>query len=304
MSLAFIKDARNYWTVVVGSKSYQFDETHPKYEDLVQAVKDSDEKSFVNKFDTTVQLNKWGQGYFQVVDGVLRYKDNEIHKVIADRILDMVKEGFDNTFMLKFVERLYRNPSMRAINELYNFLSHQFLPIDPEGYFLAYKAVRSDFKDKHTGTVDNSVGAEPEMERFKVDDNCDVGCSRGYHVGAHNYAVGFRSVSAGDHMVICRVDPADVVSIPKDSNCEKLRCCKYKVVGLYEGAMAPAVVDTYSETKIEKAPYCDECEEDFANCECEDEEEDFDDWDDWCEDEECDECGELDCDGNCDNDPF
>lgn len=296
--ISYIKDDKNYWTVVVGSKSYQFDESHPKYKELVDSIKDQNEKDFLRKFDVTTQLNVWGEGHFKVIDGVLKYKDNEIHKVLADRIMDMIKEGFQYKFMLNFVERLYSNPSHRAINELYAFLAHSSLPIDPEGYFLAYKAVRSDFKDKHTGTVDNSVGAEPEMERFKVDDNCDVVCSRGYHVGAHNYAVGFRSVSAGDHMVICRVDPADVVSIPKDSNQEKLRCCKYKVVGLYEGPMTPAVVDTYSEIKVEKSPYCDECEEDFANCECEDFEKDEDFDDEW---NICPNCDEFEEDCECDN---
>ena len=49
--------------------------------------------------------------------------------------MDMVKEGFQYKFMLNFVERLYSNPSHRAINELYAFLAHSSLPIDPEGYF-------------------------------------------------------------------------------------------------------------------------------------------------------------------------
>jgi hypothetical protein len=279
MPIAFIKDSNNYYTVVINNKVYQFDETHPKYESLVHQIKRDDEDSFVDAFDVSTNITNWAEGHFKVMDGILRYKDNEIHRVLADRILDMIKEKFNYRPMLKFVERLYKNPSHRAINELYNFLAHQFLPIDPDGYFLAYKAVTSDFKDKHTKTVDNSVGAEPEMERFKVDDNCDVACSQGYHVGAHKYASEFRT--GDDVMVICRVDPADVVSIPKDCNQEKLRCCKYKVVGIYEGPMTPAVVDTYSETKVEKPDEDEDEEDDFDD-------EDFDDYDDWGDDEECD----------------
>jgi len=260
MSLSYIKDSRNFWTVVVFNKSYQFDQTHEKYDQFVEAIKLGDSDVFVKAFDTTAKLNTWGEGHFVVKDGVLMYKDNEVHKVVADRIIEMVKEGFDHQPMLRFVERLYMNPSFRAITELYNFLQHKFLPIDPDGYFLAYKAVTKDFKDKYTSSVDNSIGQKPEMARYKVNDDCDQGCSNGYHVGAHAYASGF--CSGDDVMIICKVDPADVVSIPKDSNQKKLRCCKYEVVGLYEGEMCPAVVDKYSDTKAPTRSYDDDDDDD------------------------------------------
>ena len=53
--------------------------------------------------------------------------------------------------------------------------------------FLAYKAVRKDFKDKWRGVFDNQVGSVCEMPRGKVDDNRSVGCSQGLHAGALNY---------------------------------------------------------------------------------------------------------------------
>ena len=39
--------------------------------------------------------------------------------------------------------------------------------------------------------------------------------------------------AAGDSVVICKIDPSDVVSVPLDSEHQKLRCCKYEVVALF-----------------------------------------------------------------------
>ena len=79
------------------------------------------------------------------------------------------------------------------------------------------------------------------MPRFKVDDNCDEGCSQGLHVGSITYVKSYGS--PGDKVIICKIDPADVVSIPLDSDHQKMRCCKYEVVAEYAEDLLPAVVD-------------------------------------------------------------
>lgn len=241
--LMHIKDAKGHWTVVVNNQSYQFDPSHPEYIALVECVKTGDDTEFLALLNTGVIIENWSDGAFRFTDGVLYYVDEVVHNVITDRIIEMLKQGFDYKPMLKFLERLYQNPSYRAINELYTFLTHKFLPITEDGYFLAYKAVTSDFRDKYTCQIDNSVGQSPTMPRFRVDDNCDMGCSKGLHVGAIDYVKSYGS--AGDKVVICRVDPADVVSVPLDSEHQKVRCCKYEVVAEYDGDLLPPVVDEY-----------------------------------------------------------
>jgi hypothetical protein len=134
--------------------------------------------------------------------------------------------------IFKFITKLNLNPSSRAVNELYTFLEHKFLPLTNNGNFLAYKALRSNFTDVHTGRFDNSVGNVLEMPRNKVDDNKDNGCSYGFHAGTLEYARGFRPCEG--KLVLVEINPADVVSIPTDCECQKLRTCKYMVVQEYE----------------------------------------------------------------------
>jgi hypothetical protein len=287
--LSYIKDNNGFYTVVVGGKCHQFDDTHPKYGELVECVRTNDCDKFVQLVDVKTVVNTWGQGKFLVKDGILTYDGNEVHRVIGDRIMQMIEEKFNFQPMLNFIENLYQNPSFRAINELYNFLEHKFLPITPDGYFLAYKAVTKYFKDKQTQTVDNSVGQKPKMPRGLVNDDCEVGCAEGYHAGSIEYVRGFKG--SDDVVVICKINPKDVVSIPKDCNQQKLRCCEYEVIGLFEGEFTKSVETKYDKSDNYNAPasscFDDDDEEEICLCgeelidgeclECDWDDEDYDD---------------------------
>ena len=64
------------------------------------------------------------------------------------------------------------------------------------------------------------------MERSKVTYNPKVTCSSGLHVCSYSYLSSF----SGDRIVICEVEPHNVVSVPVDYYFAKMRCCKYKVI--------------------------------------------------------------------------
>jgi hypothetical protein len=142
-------------------------------------------------------------------------------------MIAMLQEGFPIEPMVTFMENLMSNPSRQAVQELYGFLEKNNLPITPDGHFLAYKKVRDDYLDCHSGTMDNSVGKIVEMERNEVDDNRNNTCSAGLHFCGHSYLAHF----SGARTVIVKINPRDVVSIPSDYNDAKGRACRYEVVG-------------------------------------------------------------------------
>jgi hypothetical protein len=117
------------------------------------------------------------------------------------------------------------------------------LSVTEDGCFLAYKTVNSDYTDKYSGTVDNTPGTKPDrMKRSQVDDNPRNHCSKGYHVGALGYAgPGGWYNSPNDIVLICKVNPADVVSVPDDHSCQKMRCCYYEPVGEFQGELKSSV---------------------------------------------------------------
>ena len=74
--------------------------------------------------------------------------------------------------------------------------------------------------------MDNSLGATVEMERNRVDDDKDRTCSTGLHFCSRDYLDHF----GGERLVIVKINPRDVVSIPSDYNDSKGRACRYEVV--------------------------------------------------------------------------
>jgi len=156
----------------------------------------------------------------------------------------MLNQDFPIEPMVKFMENLMENPSRTSVEELYGFLEVGGLPITSDGCFLAYKKVRADYTDCHTGKISNAVGEKPEMERNEVDDNRNKTCSEGLHFCSKGYLSHF----GGERTMIVKINPRDVVSIPSDYNDTKGRACTYEVVDeidkdKVDEALAKAVQD-------------------------------------------------------------
>lgn len=288
-------------TVFIEGKQYTINASNPAFPNALKAYKDSDWQGLVDYINPA---NKLQRLYFQyenieVKDGNVYIDGDAVTSIVAERVLNALAGDVDAVHIFKFMTRLQLNPSKRAVDELYTFLEHKHLPITDSGTFLAYKAVRSDFSDKHTGTFFNTVGSVLSMPRNKVDDNKEVGCSYGFHAGTLEYASDFASES--DKLVLVEIDPADVVSIPTDCNFQKLRTCRYKVVAEYEKPLVEDKYtsnfetenDVYVEGKWQPRTYeiltvddeeyylnetdsCDYCESDYCECESEEEEDEDD----------------------------
>jgi hypothetical protein len=151
----------------------------------------------------------------------------------------MATAGEDPTPLMKFWERLQRNPSFRSVQQLWNFMDHEGIPLTPEGTFLTYKSINGDLTDHHTGQVDNTPGVVNEMPRNKISDDPNEACHYGYHVGALPYVENFGRGN-NRRIIICEVDPENVVCVPYDSSQHKMRVCKYKVLGFHNGELLPS----------------------------------------------------------------
>jgi hypothetical protein len=203
-----------------------------RFEQAIEHLRDHDWESLLGLIKPTRVLKQYvsSSGELTMENDVLRYKGEEVHNYIANRIIDLASRNLPFEPLANFLERILKNPSYRARNELYGFLEYGDLPITPDGYFLAYKKINDDYKDCHTGSIDNSVGQTVEMPRESVDDDSNRTCSAGLHFCSLEYLNGFW----GTHTMVLKIDPADVVSIPTDYNNTKGRCCRYQVVGEIE----------------------------------------------------------------------
>jgi hypothetical protein len=142
----------------------------------------------------------------------------------------MVEANESPVPFMNFYDRLMKNPSWRVVQALFDFLASGNIPIDEDGYFYAYKSVTHDYLDWHSGTFNNRPGVTNELPRNEVSDDPKQACDEGFHIGTLKYARDFHT-SGRYQIVICRVSPEDVVSVPFEKGSGKIRVCRYFVVG-------------------------------------------------------------------------
>lgn len=250
----------------VCGKSYVFNESHHNYQALLTYLKNGNVEYFEASYDMASTVEHYCDGYVHVKGGELTWQGVPMPDLFTDRILQMRKEGFNIEPMLNFLDNMNDNPSDKAIVELFDFMQNQHLPITEDGHFLTYKAVDENFKDLYSGNFDNSVGSEVSVSRESVDSDRDRGCSHGLHVGSIGYVSSYGGVDiknmsdeggsdnsdGGNQIVICKVNPRDVVSVPTCSRFQKLRCCQYEVVSLFNDIFQTAVHMTDVGLKREK----------------------------------------------------
>ena len=251
-------------TVVIDSKALSMVKGHRNWDKALEALKgdDVDLDALKNLFDLALAVKDYVSGSIAITDGVLFYRGEIVNNVVVEKILAFMSEGLPYKPLIRFLDKLMANPSRRSVNELYSFLEHKSMPITEDGNFIAYKGVRPDYKDVYSGKFDNSVGAVLSMTRNAVCDDADVGCSYGFHAGSHEYAKGY--AAGGGHLMLVEINPADVVSVPKDCSCQKLRTSTYKVIAKLETIDTPLKEELYGDYDDEDDDGYDEDEKDEA----------------------------------------
>lgn len=203
---------------------------HPKYDEIKEALRLRDFDLALELIDIEDNIRKFGDGQLIVKDGVVTFKGRQVPYILEEYILRMIEEGFDVGPMVAFLTNLYQNPSKQSIQELFMFLEANAMPITDDGHFLAYKFVREDYTDWYSGKFLNTVGTEHKMERNEVDDDRNVTCSTGLHICSLPYVKSWLRENDSLRVMVVKINPADVVSVPYDYNNTKMRCCRYVVI--------------------------------------------------------------------------
>jgi hypothetical protein len=254
MSFPYIVQGSNI-TVVIGTTPHTVSKNHITYNKLLAAIKAGEWETVQDIIEPKQVVLNFGQGNVSIEGDKIFWKGREMHNALTKRMVAMIQEDFPVEPLIAFMENLMDNPSKRAVHELYGFLEKNTLPITSDGCFLAYKKVRQDYLDVHSGTVlnkpaaymtdedtaaleeaagkNNEVTVEVvdgvtvvSMERNLVDDDQNRTCSTGLHFCSQDYLRSF----GGERIVILKINPRDVVSIPNDYNDSKGRCARYEIV--------------------------------------------------------------------------
>lgn len=239
-AIPYLMQGKNIILVIDNKPHTISKDTHMNYARIMEALKAQDWDLIRDLVEPRKAIVDFGDGYVSIDGNQVMWKGQPFHNALSTRMLEMYSEGFPIDPMVRFMENLMDNPSKRSVDQVYGFLEKNKLPITEDGHFLAYKRVKEDYKDIHSGTIDNSIGQYVTMDRNLVDDNPDSHCSAGLHFCSESYLGSFGSND--QPVMILKINPADVVSIPSDHDGAKGRCCAYEVVAQVNGDPKEAFV--------------------------------------------------------------
>lgn len=215
-------------TAFVQGKPYTVNRSAEIFKAAMDAVRNDSEDDFLRVVTVKATIAKALSASKDVViqGNQVLCNGREITGILGKRVFDMLDNKLDVTPLLNFISNLMKNPSKRAVDETFGFVDACSLPITEDGCILAYKRIKADYKDCHSGTMDNSVGKIVSMERNLVDEDKSRTCSQGLHFCSYDYLKHFH----GERIVVLKINPADVVAIPEDYQNSKGRCCSYEVI--------------------------------------------------------------------------
>jgi hypothetical protein len=240
--MRYIQHAVGNYTVFHNG-SHTFTKEHIAYKHLIDAMKEDNIEKFLQYIDQRKSVFTWSNGNLKIVGDDFFYKEELLHGSLVEAMLAVIKNGDPCEKFVRFIEKIGENPSLQSVNEFLTWLGHKSFIILDNGNFLGYKSVKvwagnpikdarrrnvksGDYVDWHSSKFRNNVGDLNYMARDSVHQDKNVACSTGFHIGTLDFAQNF---CGGANIVLCEVDPKNVVSVPIDSNNQKVRVCRYKV---------------------------------------------------------------------------
>lgn len=262
-------------TLFVRGKQKTYLGDDPLFNQLIDCIKNQYWEKLDKLMNPEALIEKLSKGALKVTDGVVWMGtdsgEKELPEELNSTVLQFMNDNLPYDYLVNFALKLFANPSEDAIKQLYKYLVKNQFPICEDGDFVAYRKVTDDFRDFRTGDFDNSIGSVVEMDRKDVDPDPTRTCSKGLHAANWDYVHNHYYPGQG-RIVVMKINPADVVSIPNDYNDSKMRVCKFYVLEEVKEEYSGPRAYKY-ETSEEDLN--DEYEEGYLNeetCDCEDSE--------------------------------
>ena len=213
---------------------------HPRWESIRDAFAAGNDTLLESLVSIKSVIENYSVGKLSVNSAGVTYNGRAIHRLDSQRVMAFLKANMDYKPLANYMANIANNPSKHSIEEGYTFIEHLGLSLTPTGGVIAFKGVNNDYWSRQgnletvvlqgevdsAGRIKNSIGATIEVERSSVCDQFSSHCAPGLHAGSLEYAKGW-----GERVVLVEINPADFVSVPDDANFQKLRCCKYTVIG-------------------------------------------------------------------------
>lgn len=216
----------NTITAFIGGDLKTISSDHPNFGTIKRGLRDGLEVSHLFDLADALRQHLLYEDELVTVghDGLL-FNGEPMDNLLTSKIWGLLQRGQPATPWLNFLKRLQHNPNEAVREELFEWLERSGMPITPDGYFLAYKKVRTDYFSFYDNATLNKVGTTIFLPR----DMCDINhlrmCSSGLHFCSWGYLPSYFGPEG--RVLILKINPADVIAC---GTVQKGRACRYTIV--------------------------------------------------------------------------
>lgn len=249
-------------------QSARFD--HPNFARIVELAR-ADDLGVFDLFDIAKAAGARFERLSERVtakNGRLYLDGDEINNALTAQVVRFLDAGVEDWKpLVAFFEKVQSNTNDHSREQLFRFLDANGMVVSlaSDGDIVAYKGMQRredeqgvfyvpsshgtgnhvivngvDYPDSTDDEAAQRPGDVVELPRSEVRHDPNTHCSVGLHIATYNYANSY-----GNVVVEVRVNPRDVVSVPNDAN-EKVRACRYTIVGEVDGPHQSPVVFTHA----------------------------------------------------------
>lgn len=247
--------------VLTNGKQYVVGDDHPNFTKIKDALLAGAWDTIAGLADIRASVQRWltSDKSFELKNDLVHFAGVPFSQAVTDKVLAMIDAGSRPDPLYNFLRKVRANPLQSAQDELLLFCAANGFMIHEDGDIIAYKSVRGNYTDIHSGKFSNKVGEIVTMAREDVDADRARTCSVGLHFAAHEYASTWAGSIDGVNrrLMVMKINPADVVSIPNDYNNQKGRTWRYEVVAeltANASTLPPKAVYTTADIKAAAKP--------------------------------------------------
>lgn len=271
-TLVGTEDGTSNITVFSNGTVHVAHSSHPNFAEIEAGVLVGDE-SVIDLFDVALSAaTKFERLSDRVTTahGRLYLDGEEVDNALSKQVVRFITEGVEDWKpLVAFFENVLANPQEHSREQLYSWLNAEDFTITSDGLIVGYKSVYKNDDESYRSTmsgtaivngetqngyINQKVGDVVEMPRGEVTHDPTEACSVGLHVGTHSYANNY----SGNTMLEVHVNPRDVVSVPNDHSAQKMRVCRYTIIGTVEKKYESSVIGLAYEVDLSD-------EEEFCN---------------------------------------
>lgn len=202
------------------------------------------------KVQEQISSSYYLSGSLAIKGGHIFFGKNRLEETLSNHMMSLL-DG-ENTpkdekmwrSYVKFLDNLHQNADEDIRNQLFRWMEYENksgngFGITDDGCLVGYKGCGGTILEpmsvftgdaivdgeEYKGQIPNRAGSVIQMPRSAVQVDPSVGCSQGLHVGTRDYAVKWAPV-----LLLVKVNPRDVVSVPYECDSQKMRVCEYTVL--------------------------------------------------------------------------